>query len=863
MTCRDLSSRSLLGLVLLLVLLHGAGPVLGAASDDFDDAVIVATNSAFLEQNSQVVDGDVVVNDASPGPTLASQKELTIGLGVTTPAGFAVKADSIRVRSSAVVGGDVFCNELDDGSGAVTCTALPLPVFAALPPFVAAEPRPDAADVHVASGGSAVLAPGDYGDVTVKQNGSLLFTGGIYNLRSLDAGIAVNLVFAAPSEVRIAGRFDTDQSSYVGPQPGAAVTAADVVFYVAGINGAGGNLGATPKAAQIGLGNSVEANFYVPNGTLWLRQGSVATGSFIGRDVDVGIGVTVTLDSFFANRPPSAAPQDVFTNGAGAVEITLTGSDPDGDDLTFTIAGPPSQGTLGAVTQDPPPFPGDPPGCNPDNDPLCLPPDPPRTSARVTYTPDTAGDEEDGFIFQVADPDGAFGMAVVRINPPDAPEGPSPDPIDTVVAFDAAAETAVELAVTIVLLGGAPCDGDCDGIGEDVPLTFSIAAGPAHGTLEDLTQGAETPRRTASVTYAPADDFEGDDAFDFTACGLIDAVEVCDAATVTVAVFGELAQDQSVTTFENKPVTITLTGTAGAGSKSLVVRGKAAFIDGAEIAGNVADAGGDGFGDNHNDLPGSSPVLMSAAVDAAGGAGSNGVVRMQIEWDVSGLAGLAGDLVTADVILHTVVGSVDSLDTFFFAGTAEQDALLTDSDFEAPAAAIPGVVMPVPPGAEAGDEGTFTFDVKPQLLAALTGDRSFFSIQGRVDEGLAGGGFQRGLQVRTTAAGNLASFLEPQLALTTPGVTPPALTFTILTLPAHGTLRDALGSPITAVPAILTSPDVTYTPDLGFTGTDQFTFEVQDLGLNVDVGLVSIFVDALLIDPCVANGRPPGCQPGQ
>ena len=43
----------------------------------------------------------------------------------------------------------------------------------------------------------------------------------------------------------------------------------------------------------------MKANFYVPNGTLWIRQNSQATGAFIGKDVDVGIGVKVWLKSAF------------------------------------------------------------------------------------------------------------------------------------------------------------------------------------------------------------------------------------------------------------------------------------------------------------------------------------------------------------------------------------------------------------------------------------------------------------------------------------------------------------------------------------------------------------------------------------
>ena len=99
--------------------------------------------------------------------------------------------------------------------------------------------------------------------------------------------------------VRIPGKFDTDQGTYTGPQDTTTLSANQIIFYVAGINGSNGNLGATPKAAQIGIANTVNANFYVPNGTLWIRQNSKATGAFIGKDVDVGIGVKVWLPSAF------------------------------------------------------------------------------------------------------------------------------------------------------------------------------------------------------------------------------------------------------------------------------------------------------------------------------------------------------------------------------------------------------------------------------------------------------------------------------------------------------------------------------------------------------------------------------------
>src|SRR5574341_242195 len=92
---------------------------LPAVSEPPQNYVVFATNSVFLEQNAEVLSGSVGVNDESPGPVLDSQVELTVGMDVTTPPGFVLQADRIRVKSGAQVASDVFCNELTN-SGSIT-----------------------------------------------------------------------------------------------------------------------------------------------------------------------------------------------------------------------------------------------------------------------------------------------------------------------------------------------------------------------------------------------------------------------------------------------------------------------------------------------------------------------------------------------------------------------------------------------------------------------------------------------------------------------------------------------------------------------------------------------------------------------
>jgi hypothetical protein len=75
---------------------------------DFTQVVLFATNSIWLKQGADVLTGNVLVNDVSPGPVLDSQVELSVGENVTTAAGFAIKANSIKAKQGATVNSEVF-----------------------------------------------------------------------------------------------------------------------------------------------------------------------------------------------------------------------------------------------------------------------------------------------------------------------------------------------------------------------------------------------------------------------------------------------------------------------------------------------------------------------------------------------------------------------------------------------------------------------------------------------------------------------------------------------------------------------------------------------------------------------------------
>jgi hypothetical protein len=800
-------------------------PVAGSAvATDLASAAILATNSLFLHK-AVAVSGDVVGNDASAGPTLYTGFEVNLDRDTRITGN--VAGDSVRVdQGGSITGSLAYNNRAGTGTAGSLVTPLALPVFPLLPTFQTANPRDSAADVAVAPLETRVLPAGDYGAVTVALGGTLIFSGGRYDLRSLDAvGTSCNVLpcrsflAAGPVDIRIVGKLSTGVRARFGPASGSGVANRDVVVYVGGINGTTGALQATPAAVGIGRASSVGATIYAPEGRIAVERESAITGALLARDIDVDQGSTVTVASYFTNRPPTADPQSVLTSGAAPLLVTLTGSDPEGAALSFAIVTPPTQGALGAVTTTS------------------------GTSADVTYTPATGGNVPDSFTFSVADPFGATGMAVVRINPDDNPDAPPPPPPTTVVATDVADTGIANRSLTVTLRGNAPAG---------VALSFSIvsSSGPASGSLGALVNGSEVPQRTATTLYTPATDFTGTDAFQFQACGVIGGTPVCDVGDVTLTVVpppsepGELAADQTVETFTGRAVQIGLAGSQSAAASAVAstrrrITGKAVVTGGAAICGNVADADDDGLGDNHNVLPGTAPVFVSAAVgQSGGGAGSNGTVRIEIEWDVSSLAG-AGTITAASVLLNTHRCTIDSLDTSFFAA-AGGNGTLEDADYQTAATAVPGAVMPVPSTIElpVGADGTFSFDVTSSLASAVASDATFYTVQGRVDEGQAGPA--RGLEVRSSATSNLFSFLEPQLTVDT-ATSSSTVTYEILSLPAVGALRDSLGAPITDVPTTLPSSRVSYLPPVGFLGTVSFGFRAT-AGPTSDVGLITVSV---------------------
>jgi len=282
---------------------------------------LIATHSLHLRQNAQIHSGFAGVVNRGQAPFLAGKVELVVGTRVQTGEEVRLSAPRVRVRQNASIEGELVYNQLVsvgkratiDQQTQVPSSYFPLFQDKGLPAFLTG--TPGSQDVEVKQKKSATLAAGAYDEVSVKQKGTLTFTGGTYHLGDLDVGPNAEIRFLAPTVLLIRGQLSLDQGSTFGPASGASISAADILVYVEGRNGRLGKhhdddeeddeeddvdgraLRKTPRAAKIGVRVVFQGNLYAPNGTLHLRQGSVCVGSFIARDLIVGVRTQVAAHS--------------------------------------------------------------------------------------------------------------------------------------------------------------------------------------------------------------------------------------------------------------------------------------------------------------------------------------------------------------------------------------------------------------------------------------------------------------------------------------------------------------------------------------------------------------------------------------
>ncbi len=212
---------------------------------------------------------------------------------------------------------------------------------------------------------------------------------------------------------------------------------------------------------------------------------------------------TVSITVTPVNDAPSATAQSVSTPEDTAKAIALSGSDLDGDGLSFSVVSGPSHGGLSG------------------------------SGAGRTYTPDVNYHGSDSFTFKVNDGTVDSSTATVSIEVTAANDAPS--------ANGQSVSTPEDTAKGITLTGN-----DLDGDG----LSFTVVSGPSHG---ELSGGG------AARTYTPNPHWHGSDAFTFKVNdGTADSQTATVDVTVTPVNDPPSAISQSVSTGEGTATDITL-----------------------------------------------------------------------------------------------------------------------------------------------------------------------------------------------------------------------------------------------------------------------------------------------------------------
>ncbi len=210
---------------------------------------------------------------------------------------------------------------------------------------------------------------------------------------------------------------------------------------------------------------------------------------------------TISIMVNYVNDAPMANSQSVSTDEDTAAAITLTGSDVEGDALTYIIL-PPAHGTLTG------------------------------TAPNLIYTPATNYFGDDSFTFRVNDGSVDSAPATISITMNSINDAP--------VANSQSVNTD-EDAAAVLNLTSSDVDGD--------PLTYTLTL-PAHGTLTGTAP---------NVIYTPATNYFGGDSFTFK---VNDGQANSGAATINITVRtvndAPVAVSETVGTDENTSLALTL-----------------------------------------------------------------------------------------------------------------------------------------------------------------------------------------------------------------------------------------------------------------------------------------------------------------
>jgi hypothetical protein len=468
---------------------------------------------------------------------------------------------------------------------------------------------------------------------------------------------------------------------------------------------------------------------------------------------------TVSVTVVHVNHVPVATDQTVTTAEDTAKAITLAATDADGDTLTYSIVAGPTHGALSGV------------------------------APNVTYTPAANYNGPDSFTFKANDATVDSNLATVTITVTAVNDAP--------VASDQGA-TATEDVAKAITLSATDVEGD--------PLTYSVVAGPTHGTLSGIAP---------NLTYTPAANYNGPDSFTFKANdGALDSNIATVTITVTAVNDPPVAAAQSVTTAEDTAKAISLT---------------ASDVDGDALTFSVV------AGPAHGTLSGIAPDLTYSPAANYNGADSftfkanDGTVDSNIVTVTISVTAV-NDAPVASA--QSVTTAEDTAKAIPLTATDVDGDALTFSIVVGPAhGTLSGVAPNVTytPAANYNGPDSFTFKANDGLLNSNVATVTI-TVTPVNDPPTANAQSVSSLEDTAKAITLAASDLEGD-----------SLTYSIVTPPAHGTLSGV-------------SPNLTYTPAADYNGSDSFTFKANDGTVDSNTATVSITLTAVNDAPTFTKG---------
>lgn len=460
--------------------------------------------------------------------------------------------------------------------------------------------------------------------------------------------------------------------------------------------------------------------------------------------------------------------EGVTTQEDTPVSITLVGSDPDGDTLTYRVVTGPSYGKL----------------CG--------------TAPKLTYTPNANFNGLDSFTFNVNDGkvDGVPVTVLIIVtavnDPPEA---------------NCESVTIQEDTLALITLSGSDIDGD--------ELTYSIVKGPSQGKLSG---------KAPNLTYTPNVNYSGSDSFTFkvndgtvdssTATVSIKLKPVNDppTASYTGAVIREqapIANDARVTTQEDKPVLITLTGSDA---------------DGDTLSYQIVKCPSNG------DLSGKAPKLTYTPNPDFNGS-DNFVFKVS-----DGTAD--SDAATVSITVKTAndppIAKDDNATTQEDKPILKIDVLANDTDIDKDKLTTAAVIQGKSGWVTINADSTVSYDPKVNFYGSDSFNYTVSDGRGGTDTATVHVKVKAVNDAPKAENSSVTTREDGPVSITLAGsdIDGDSLSYSVVKGPSHGKLSG-------------TAPKLKYTPKANFNGSDSFTFKVSDGTTGSATATVSITVTAV------------------